>query len=111
MSLRCTVLLEVVTVASVCNGVPDSLVQCLLQGITPVDNIGMTFRNLAVTLRTIMFSIQQFYFVLTSRLRLLYGIQKKTATLIFQVTGFIFYNRGGDCYCAVRKESYKADYV
>jgi hypothetical protein len=73
-----------VTVARVGNGVPVSLVHCLLQGIT---------QSLAVSLRTTsLTNIQQFYTVLTFRLCVLYGPQNKLQLLSYtQSTGWGFF--------------------
>jgi hypothetical protein len=92
-----------VTAASVGNGVPDSLVQCLLQGIT---------QRLAVSLRTTTLTFNNstwcpypaYVFCMDPRTNCNFYLIHN------QVVGF-FITEVVTVYCAVGTESYKPDYV
>ena len=91
-----------VTVARVGNGVADSLVQCLLQGIT---------QSLAVSLRTTSLTFSNSTWCSHSAYVFCTDPRSICNFYLIQSTGCLFYNRGVTVYCAVGTESYKPDYV
>jgi hypothetical protein len=93
-----------VTAARVGNGVPDSLVQCLLQGIT---------QSLAVSLRTTTLTFNNSTWCSYSVY--VFCMDPRTNCNVYlihnQVVGFFLITAVVTVYCAVGTESYKPDYV
>ena len=75
------------------------------QSAVPVVDV-LTFKSLAVSLRTSGFNIQKFYVMLTLRLCVLYGSQNKQRLLPYtSLADWFCITEVESVYCAVRTES------
>jgi len=57
----------------------------------------LTFKSLAITLRTTRFNAQKFHLVLTLRLCVLCGSQQTVTFVLHNISRLVLYSRDGEC--------------